>query len=138
MYVLTIASSKPTVDTKYDTGVTNCFDPVLYNDGSGNLTISCGFNLTDPAAKNFLAQTGDPTLIAMALVDADFNLGLPDFQELVGTYVKSGDWNEVASILSSQAGKPSLIADSNAISAYLNAAHGNVGNGGGQGGSSRF
>ncbi len=176
--------------------VTNGFDPVMYNDGSGNPTIGCGFNLHDPAAKNFLAQTGDPTLIALldpyvgltvaeaaakglapvyisqtqadelaqvtiqdsinevssmvpnfnslpsaiatALVDADFNLGLPSFQTLVGAYVKSGDWNEVASILSSQAGQSSLIADGNAISAYLNAAHGNVGNGGGQGGSSRF
>ena len=78
-----------------------------------------------------------PSAIATALVDADFNLGLSNFQSLVGAYVESGDWSEVASILSSQPGS-SLIADGNAISAYLNAAHGNVGNGGGQGGSSRF
>lgn len=100
------------------------------------VTIQDSINEVSSMVPNFNTL---PSAIATALVDADFNMGLTGFQNLVGAYVKSGDWNEVASILSAQAGQSSLIADGNAISAYLNAAHGNgQGNGGGQGGSHRF
>lgn len=159
-----------------ETGVANGFDPVMYNDGSGNLTIGCGFNLTSPTAKNFLAQTGDPTLIALldpyvglspsaaaaagkapvyitqqqadelaqvtiqnainevtglypnlnqlpkqiatALVDADFNLGFPSFNDLVGGDVHAGNWAATAAALIAHGGS-SLVSDGNAINAYL-------------------
>lgn len=47
-----------------ESGVSDGFDPVLYNDGKGNLTIGCGFNLSGKQfAINILEATGDQSLI---------------------------------------------------------------------------